>query len=138
MSRLQDIYAQRWERLVDLNEALLELPRGGFSIRPPLVHRPQLAVRRAKSELVLNLCRAVGAHTLLVGLGGSRDYLDRAAFAEAGIGLAFQEFNHPVYPQRGTAPFSAGLSAIDLLFNCGPDSRRVLLGQTTHRELSIV
>jgi len=136
-SRLQDIYAQRWERLVDLNEALLELLREGFSIRTPLVNSSELDVGGAKSELVLNLCRAVGAHTLLVGLGGSRDYLDRAAFAEAGIGLAFQEFNHPVYPQRGTAPFSAGLSAIDLLFNCGPDSRRVLLGQTTHRELSI-
>jgi len=135
--RLKAIYETAWERLVDLDEALLELLRDAFAIRVPLVNSSELDVGGAKSELVLNLCRAVGAHTLLVGLGGSRDYLDRAAFAEAGIALAFQEFNHPVYPQRGTAPFSAGLSAIDLLFNCGPDSRRVLLGQTTHRELSI-
>ena len=135
--RLKSIYESPWERLVDLNDALLELLRDAFAIRTPLVVSSELDVVGAKSELVLNLCKAVGAHTLLVGLGGSRAYLDRAAFAEAGIALAFQEFNHPVYPQRGAAPFSPGLSAVDLLFNCGPDSRRVLLGQQNHRELSV-
>ena len=61
-----------------------------------------------------------------LGLGGSRAYLDRAAFAHAGVELKFQEFTHPVYPQRGPAPFIAGLSAVDLLFN-----------HTTFDELSI-
>ena len=135
---LKSIYETRWERLVDLNAAMLEFLREAFAIRTPLVNSSELDVGGAKSELVLNLCKAVGAHTLLVGLGGSRNYLDRAAFAEAGIALAFQEFNHPVYPQRGTAPFSAGLSAIDLLFNCGPESHRALAGPSTHRELSVV
>src|SRR5258708_19570970 len=97
-SHLQDVYAQRWERLVDLNEALLELLREGFGIRTPLVNSSELDVGGAKSELVLNLCRAVGAHTLLVGLGGSRDYLDPAPFAQRGIGPPFQESNHPPYP----------------------------------------
>jgi hypothetical protein len=79
----------------------------------------------------------VGADALLVGLGGSRAYLDRAAFAQAGVELVFQQFTHPVYPQRGPAPFSAGLSAVDCLFNCGPDSSRALLGHSTEDELSV-
>ena len=134
---LKSIYETPWERLVDLNAALLEFLREAFAIRTPLVNSSELNVDGAKSELVLNLCQAVGADALLVGLGGSRAYLDRAAFAQAGVELKFQEFNHPVYPQRGQAPFIAGLSAVDLLFNLGPDSRRALLGHTTLDELSV-
>ena len=114
---LRAIYETPWERLVDLNDAMLEFLRAAFGIRTPLVHSSELGVGGAKSELVLNLCLEVGADALLVGLGGSRDYLDRAAFAAAGVELVFQKFEHPVYPQRGSGPFIPGLSAVDMLFN---------------------
>jgi hypothetical protein len=121
---LRRVYESPWERLVDLNAVLLDFLRTAFDIRTPLVNSSELDVAGAKSELALNLCQAVGADALLVGLGGSRAYLDRAAFARAGIELVFQEFQHPVYPQRGPGPFIAGLSALDLLFNRGPQSLR--------------
>ncbi|HYY61085.1 MAG TPA: WbqC family protein [Burkholderiales bacterium] len=117
---LKRLYEGRWERLVDLNDATLALLREAYGIATPLVKSSELGALGAKSELVLNLCRAVGARTLLVGMGGSRVYLDRALFAEAGIALELQEFEHPVYPQRGGGPFTPGLSALDQLFNCGP------------------
>jgi hypothetical protein len=123
---LRAVYSTQWERLTDLNDALLEILRRAFDIRTPLVKSSTLGVGGHKSELVLNICRAVGAKGLLVGLGGSREYLDRAAFASAGIELRFQEFRHPEYTQRGSAPFTPGLSAVDLLFNCGAASRDVL------------
>ena len=133
---LKKIYEQRFDKLVDLNFALLEFLRHAFAIRTPLVWSSTLGARGTKSDLVLDVCRRVGARALLVGLGGSRAYLDREAFARAGIELVFQEFEHPVYRQCGangsgtpgpaTAPFTPGLSAIDLLLNCGPDARRVL------------
>lgn len=125
---LQAVYSTQWERLVDLNDALLEILRRAFDIRTPLVRSSALGVEGQKSELVLNLCKAVGASALLVGLGGSREYLDRAAFARAGIELRFQEFTHPQYPQRGATPFTPGLSAVDLLFSQGPASRDLLAG----------
>ena len=133
-SALKGIYAARYERLVDLNAALLEFLRDAFGIRTPLVHSSSLAAQGTKSELVLDICRRVKASALLVGLGASRRYLDRAAFARAGIALVFQEFEHPQYPQCGPAPFIAGLSALDLLFNCGPDSRRVLAAAARQEE----
>ncbi len=126
-TELRAILDCEWQRLADLDEHTLGFLRNAFDIRTPLMKSSALGVAGAKSELVLNLCKAVGASALLVGLGGSRHYLDRAAFAEAGIGLQFQEFTHPVYRQRG-GEFTPGLSAIDLLFNCGPASRQVLLG----------
>jgi hypothetical protein len=114
---LRALYETPWERLADLNEVMLHFLRGAFGIRTRLVNSADLGVQGAKSELVLNLCKAVGARGLLVGLGGSRQYLERDAFARAGIELVFQQFKHPVYPQRGPAPFIAGLSALDFLFN---------------------
>ena len=133
---LKPIYETPWERLVDVSAVLLDFLRGAFGIRTPLVNSSELDVTGAKSELVLTLCQAVGADALLVGLGGSRAYLDRAAFDRAGIELVFQEFNHPVYPQRGPAPFIAGLSAVDLLFNCGPRALTGAMRAHSHKEPS--
>ena len=131
LGTLGAIYAQRFETLVELNAALLELLRAAYAIRTPLVRSSTLSPQGTKSDLVLDLCRRVGATALLVGLGGSRRYLDRAAFARAGIALVFQQFEHPQHRQCGGAPFKPGqfipgLSALDLLFNCGPESRRLL------------
>lgn len=125
---LRTIFDTRWERLVDLNAAALELLRDALGIRTPIVKSSELAVEGAKADLILNVCQTVGADALLAGLGGSRGYLDVDTFARAGVRIDFHEFKHPVYPQCGPAPFIAGLSAIDLLFNCGPTSRDALFG----------
>jgi hypothetical protein len=128
-AELRRIYEAKWQRLVELNDAMLGLLRDAYGIRTKLVRSSDLGVEGAKGELILNICRAVGADTLLVGLGGSRGYLDRDAFARAGIDLEFQSFAHPLYPQRGPQPFIPGLSAVDMLFNCGPEARDLLVGQ---------
>ncbi len=123
---LREILEARWERLVDLDRAMLEFLRDAFGIRTPLETSSNLGVEGTKSELILNLCRAVGADTLLAGFGGSRRYLDVEAFAREGIRVQWHEFIHPTYKQCGPQPFIAGLAAVDLLFNCGPQSRAIL------------
>lgn len=123
---LRAIFDSRPEFLLDLDLALLDFLREAFAIRTPMIRSSQLKVGGAKSELILNLCRAVGADTYLAGMGGSRAYLDRDAFTEAGIAIAWQDFHHPRYAQFGSGDFLAGLSAIDLLFSAGPRSRQLL------------
>jgi hypothetical protein len=129
--KFKQLFETRFERLVDLNQAGLDILRDAFGIRTPLVNSSALGVEGARGDLILNICRAVGADTLLVGLGGSRGYLDGAAFERAGVRLAYHEFTHPEHRQCGTkegeAPFLRGLSSIDLLFNCGPQSAELLL-----------
>jgi hypothetical protein len=132
---LRALLEARWERLVDLNRATLDFMREAFEIRTPLVRSSELAVEGAKAELILNLCRAVGAERLLAGFGGSRAYLDVEHFARSGVQVQWHDFTHPEYPQCGPQPFVTGLAALDLLFNCGPASRAVLLGQRAAREL---
>ncbi|MFN0138108.1 MAG: WbqC family protein, partial [Phycisphaerae bacterium] len=47
------------------------------------------------------------------------------------INVVFQDYAHPTYPQQGRGRFEPNLSAIDLLFNCGPASRDIVEGMGT-------
>jgi hypothetical protein len=133
-AELKRLLETRWERLVDVNQAGLDLLREAFGIRTRLVRSSELAVEGARAELILNTCKAVGADTLIAGMGGSRGYLDVEAFAREGITISFHDWQHPEYTQCGTAPFLKGLSAIDMLLNCGPQSPALLFGQDLERK----
>ncbi len=126
---LREILEARWEQLIDLDLATLEFMRTAFDIRTPFVRSSALGAGGAKSELILNLCRAAGAERLLAGFGASRRYLDAEAFARQGVRIEWHQFSHPVYTQCGSQPFIAGLAGVDLLFNCGARSRDVLMGE---------
>ena len=127
-AQFKQLFETRFEKLVDLNQAGLDLLRAAFGITTPLVKSSALAVEGARGDLILNICRAVGADTLMVGFGGSRGYLDADAFKRAGVAITYHQFTHPEHPQcGGSAPFMRGLSALDMLFNCGPRSRELLL-----------
>jgi WbqC-like protein family len=124
--RLRAMLETRWDRLIQLNQASLDFLRDVLDIQTPIVTSSELGVTGHKSELLINLCRAVGGSTYLAGMGGSRNYVDVEAFERAGIQVRWQEFRHPRYPQCGPEPFIPGLSAIDILLNCGPRSRDLL------------
>lgn len=123
---LEALYQREWERLVDLNDALIRFLLSALSIHVRIVKSSTLGVEGARSGLLLEICSRLGARTYLSGISG-REYLDVASFQASGVAVRFQTFHHPVYPQQH-APFVPCLSAIDLLFNCGPSSRMVLQG----------
>jgi len=125
--RLREILEARWDRLLDLDLATMEFLRDTLEIRTPLRLSSEMQPEGARSELLLDLCRSIGpGTTFLGGMGGSRRYLDQAAFAAAGIGVQWQELTHPVYPQCGGGPFQPGQTALDLLFNVGPQAAEYL------------
>ena len=89
-----------------------------------------LGIEGGQSERLIALCRQVGATQYLSG-DAARDYLDVEAFARQGIDVIWQQYRHPEYPQQHGA-FVPYLSAMDLLFNCGDDSGRIV--QSTRSE----
>ena len=135
-AQLREIFGASWGRLADLDAAMLGFLRAAYDIRTPLVKSSELNVEGAKGDLILNICREVKADALLAGFGGSRGYLDSAAFASHGIEIRYHQFTHPAYKQCGTAPFIPGLAAVDLLFNAGPESRAILMGERTTQDES--
>jgi hypothetical protein len=125
----RQLYARDWPRLAPLCEAITAELCAAFAIATPRVRSSNLGVGGQKADLVLNLCRAVGATMYLSGPLG-RNYLDRAAFASAGVELAFHDYRHPEYRQAFPG-FETAMSAPDLLFNYGPASAAILCsGQT--------
>ena len=68
----------------------------------------------------------MGADRYLSGISG-REYLDVSQFEAAGVSVEFHEFHHPMYRQR-YEPFVPCMSSIDLLFNHGPESAKIVQG----------
>lgn len=83
-----------------------------------------LSPQSKKAELILDLCKNVGATCYLSGPFG-RDYLSPHEFEDAGIELRFHDYVHPEYEQvyKGFEPY---MSIVDLLFNHGPNSFEIL------------
>jgi hypothetical protein len=51
--------------------------------------------------------------------GGAESYQEDEKFAAQEIGLQYQNFVQPMYPQKSQASFVPGLSIIDILMNQG-------------------
>lgn len=121
----ESLYQRDWTRLVDLNVAVIRHLAGQLGIGTRLVTSSELGIReRGGTNVALAVCRAVGATTYLSGAFG-KDYLEEQRFAEASIAVRYQDFQHPTYPQQ-FGEFLPKLSVIDLLFNCGPESRSII------------
>ncbi|HEX9742710.1 MAG TPA: WbqC family protein [Nitrospiraceae bacterium] len=117
---LRALYQQSWDRLADLNIAVLRWLLGEFGITTPLRLSSDMQLPEEPTERLIEICRVVGAASYLAG-AGARDYMDFQTFEAAGIPVDVQEFQHPVYRQC-YEPFAPGLSAIDLLLTCGGQS----------------
>ncbi|MFA9462560.1 WbqC family protein [Thiohalorhabdus methylotrophus] len=123
-SFFEDVFQETWEQLFPLLERTNGYLMDAFNISTPLVRSSELRPKERKSELVLELCKKVEATTYISGPFG-REYLNLPAFEAAEIEVVFHDYPHPEYNQvfDGFEPY---MSAIDLLFNYGPDSRGVL------------
>jgi hypothetical protein len=126
MPALEELLQQPWERLVDLDLAVVDLMAGWLGLRRRIERASALDIGGGQSERLLNICRHFGASTYLSG-AAARDYLDVPAFEGHGITVEWQQYEHPVYPQLH-GDFVPYLSAIDLLLNCGEDAAGVLEG----------
>lgn len=109
---------------INRGEAVLACSR--FSKLRTVVTDFELGVRGSGSGWMLDICKAAGATTYVCGQPAAEAYLDRAAFAEAGIDISVQDWRCPVYEQRWP-PFVPNLSIVDLAANVGWRRARDLL-----------
>jgi hypothetical protein len=108
-------------RLADLNIALIEFIRDALGIRTETLRASSLDVSGKRVELLVEICRAVGADRYL-SPAGARAYIEENdLFAVNGVELAYQAYTPPTYRQLHGA-FVPSLSALDLLLNEGAAS----------------
>lgn len=121
----KDLYARQWSGLATLNETIIRCLRDQLGLRTELVKASDLGLyMRGATNINLTICQRLGADIYLSGKHGS-DYLDETRFAEQGIEVRYQDFKHPVYPQLW-GDFLPRMSSLDLLFNCGESSLKVI------------
>ncbi len=128
-SQFSEIIEREYRYLVEINFALIEwLSRSvGIEVKTEKASRLE-GVTGLSTERLVSICEAVGAKRYLSGYGGSK-YQEEELFHGHGIELAVYDFAPPVYEQLW-GEFIPGLSTLDLLFNCGPRSKELILGQS--------
>lgn len=124
---IEDVYGRAtspW--LSEINRQFIDAICACVGIATPLSWSSDYSLATGTSERLLDLCRQQGAAAYLSG-PRARAYLDLSLFAEAGIEVRFIDYSgYPEYPQL-YPPFEHAVSALDLIFNTGPDAARYLL-----------
>jgi hypothetical protein len=129
----EEVYlGRRWTNLIELNLTVVNWMCGLLGIGSEFVRASRLGQEGRGSQLVLDHCRRTGASAYVSGING-HDYLVESEFLAGGVSIFYQRYRSPVYPQR-FGGFMPDLSALDLLFNLGPDSARAMLDGNVTRE----
>jgi hypothetical protein len=123
---LEDLLTSRCERILDLNVEIIRYLLDCLQIRTPVRLQSELQAQGKGDRLLVDVCRRVGADTYLAQREVQK-FIDAKPFEKAGIQLKFFTAATPVYPQLW-GDFLFNLSTFDLLFNCGPKARDILLG----------
>lgn len=119
------LMGKNYTYLADLNFATLEFGLNALGIEIPIITASSFDFQGSKSDLVLDMCKTLGAGDYIFGAQGN-DYADINSFLSWHINPHFQQYNHPVYPQLH-GEFEPYMSVIDLLFNVGEKSFDVLM-----------
>lgn len=127
-------YETEWEKLNDLNYEILFYLVKALGIKTKIIKGAQLSLQGEATQRLAGICKDLKASAYLTGAFAAEAYLEKKAFDDAGIQLAFQHFECPQYPQLFPEHgFIPELSILDLLFNCGPRSLEILLKATPSR-----
>jgi len=121
----EDTFRRQWLKLSDLNVHITRFVMDKLSITTPIVFESELNVITPKTQRIIDICKKMNADIYLSGVG-AKEYLEESLFPEQRITLYYQHFDHPEY-KHCFEPFMPYMSIIDLLFNCGPQSRDLLL-----------
>ena len=122
----EDIINKNYKFLVDLNIDLLKWLANELKIKTNTLRSSELSNINGKStEKLVSICNSIGAKQYLSGFGGHK-YQKDELFQKNDIELIMYDFKHPEYNQLW-GQFIPGLSIIDLLFNLGSESGKILI-----------
>jgi hypothetical protein len=125
---VEEIVNHRTELLADYNVyGIRELVRAIGPTHAEIRRSSELATAGHGTDLLISITKAVGGSAYLCG-GGASGYQEDAKFAESGIDLVYQHFQHPTHPQASPS-FIPGLSVVDAAMNCGIEGVRSLIGR---------
>lgn len=126
-SRVEEWITGEYEYLVDLNIAGIKMFSELLNLSPHFVRASELNPEDHRTRMLVSLCKQVGANRYYSS-AGSKAYIEeeKDLFADAGIEVFYQTWQHPIYMQRG-AGFVSHLSVLDALMNIGAQATRSMI-----------
>ena len=121
---IKQILEKRWEKLIDLNMELIDYFISILDLETKTVYSSKLKKSSNQSQRLLDICNYCNASCYISGVSG-KEYLNEEIFRKSGIKVIYENFQHPIYTQL-YKPFEQNLSILDLLFNEGDNSRKIL------------
>ena len=121
---IKQILEKRWEKLIDLNMELIDYFISILDLETTTVYSSKLKKSSNQSQRLLDICNYCNASCYISGVSG-KEYLNEEIFRKSGIKVIYENFQHPIYTQL-YKPFEQNLSILDLLFNEGDKSRKIL------------
>jgi len=120
------LYKTDFKYLWQINEKILLYLLESFDIKVEILKASELNIDSSlrKTDMLIACLKCAGTDVYLSGPSG-KNYLEYEKFSQNQISLKFFKFNHPVYKQRYPG-FESNLSAIDLLFNLGPEATIII------------
>tara|TARA_B100000315_G_scaffold162007_1_gene150500 strand:+ start:860 stop:1543 length:684 start_codon:yes stop_codon:yes gene_type:complete len=122
---LNSIFKKKWNLIFDLNFYTLKKAFEWLDIKTEFILDSELDVTGRSSEHLLNICKKLGATKYLSGPSG-KNYLNEKIFEQSKIKVEYQKYDPIIYPQKYAKSFIPNLSILDLLFNTGSDSKKLL------------
>ncbi len=121
----EGMFSSKIENLVDQNMEIIKYLMGQLHIETKLVLLSELGIEARGDQLVIEICKKLGASQFLTQ-HATKKYLNEGLFQEAGVELKYFKPPALIYPQLW-GNFIPNLSTFDLLFNCGPKARDILI-----------
>ena len=121
----EKIFSTTFGRLIDLNMAIIGHLMLNLGVDTEIRRLSELNIKTAGDPLLIEICRFFNASTYVAPSAAGK-HLNADLFEKAGIELRYVKFPSCVYPQLW-GDFIPDLSAFDLLFNCGPKTREIIL-----------
>lgn len=119
-----DILNQKFETISELNVNINKWIIEKLDIDTKIKMSSEFNGVGSKTDKLIDILTKAGATSYLSG-PAAKDYLEVEKFKNAGIDLEYKVYEYDEYPQR-FGKFEPNVSVLDLLFNCGEDSKNYL------------
>jgi hypothetical protein len=122
----EEIYRRDYQYLWQINLQITLFLMKCFNIQVEVIKASEMDIDPdlPTTDFIIAMVKGAGGHAYLSGPSGI-EYMVLEKFFQQNINLKSFVFTHPVYKQRYPG-FEPNMSAIDLLFNLGPQAAQII------------
>lgn len=118
------LLSQKFNTISHLNIRVNHWILEKLNIKTEIKKSSEFHASGSRTDRLIDILEKAGAASYLSG-PKAKNYLEEEKFKEAGIHLEYKVYEYSSYPQL-FGEFEPNVSILDLLFNCGEDSRKYL------------